>query len=100
MVGSAGATGVQLIDVSTGAVRWSQPLSGRTAVALCPAAALVLDQDLGQLKAYDPGSGRGLLDVRILGDVLGCGATGLVLGRGRTVGFVGFGTVPYLGPSG
>ena len=57
-------------------------------VATCPSAALVADEELGQLAVYQPITGARLAQVKVLGEVLGCGTSGLVLARGRSVGYL------------
>ncbi|MBT8228055.1 MAG: PQQ-binding-like beta-propeller repeat protein [Dactylosporangium sp.] len=94
LVRSADRKAVHAVDLATGAVRWTHPLPARAALTLCPAAAIVLDQDIGRAVAYAPGSGKKLLSARLSADVLGCGESGLVLGRGRKVGVVAFTGTP------
>jgi hypothetical protein len=59
-------------------------------VAITRYAVLVSDPATTNLTAYDPGSGRKLMDAKTDGDVLGYGPTGVLLGRGRTIGFLPF----------
>ena len=87
-VRSADAATIRAVDTASGKQRWSQPLPERAAVTVLRHAVLVLDEDTARLFAYDQDTGRRLLDARILGEVIGSGPTGLILARGRTIGFV------------
>jgi hypothetical protein len=88
MVRSADGATVLAVDTTSGRQRWSRPLPARAATVVLRYVALVLDEATGRLVAYDPDAGRPMLEARILGEVIGAGPNGLVLGRGRTIGFV------------
>jgi outer membrane protein assembly factor BamB len=91
MVRAADGKTVRAVDSATGRQRWSQPLPARAAVTVLGAVVLVLDDETGRLMAYDQESGRRRLEARILGEVIGAGPDGLVLGRGGTIGYVRLG---------
>jgi outer membrane protein assembly factor BamB len=91
MVRAADGKTVRAVDSATGRQRWSQPLPARAAVTVLGSVVLVLDDETGRLMAYDQESGRRRLEARILGEVIGAGPDGLVLGRGGTIGYVRLG---------
>lgn len=88
LVRSADGKLVHAVRTATGAVRWSQPLPARAGFVVCPAAVVIRDEELGIIAAYHPDTGTKLLQSRVLGEVLGCGDAGLVLARGRTIGYL------------
>lgn len=83
---------IKAIDLGSGAVVWARNAAARSEAALTPYAALILDRAVGRLVALEPASGRALLELSTQASILGYGSTGLVLNRGRTVGFVPFGS--------
>src|SRR5207248_2384316 len=72
---------------------WTGGLDPHASVAVTRNAVLVTSAAIGRLAALEPGSGRTLVNVESTATVLGVGADGLVVGRGRTIGYVTFGTV-------
>jgi outer membrane protein assembly factor BamB len=83
---------IKAVDLDSGAALWSREAGAKSEVALTPYAALVLDRAAGRLLAVEPAGGRTLLELSTQASVLGYGPTGLVLYRGRTVGFIPFGS--------
>ncbi len=81
---------IKVIDLADGSKVWERAAPPKSAVAITRYAVLVNDPADGNLKAFSPRAGRQLLDVKTSGEVLGYGPTGLMLGRGRTIGFVPF----------
>jgi hypothetical protein len=93
LVRSADRKTLRVLDLSGGGgTAWTQPVPVRSDIAITRYAVLVSDQATTRLQALDPGSGVVLVDVTSTGEVLGSGPTGLMVGRGRTVGFVRYGT--------
>ena len=82
-----------VIDLGTGGTAWTAGLDPHASVAVTRNAVLVTSAAIGRLAALEPGSGRTLVNVESTATVLGVGADGLVVGRGRTIGYVTFGTV-------
>jgi outer membrane protein assembly factor BamB len=81
---------LKVVDLASGSLLWEQPVAAKSAVAITPYAVLVSDPGAGTLKAYSPRAGRQILDVKTGSDVLGYGPSGLMIGRGRTIGFLPF----------
>jgi hypothetical protein len=81
------------VDAGSGAELWTRPADPHADVAVTRSAVLVTTPATGRLAALEPGSGRTLIDVESQASVLGAGPDGLVLNRGRTIGYVSFGTV-------
>jgi outer membrane protein assembly factor BamB len=92
LVRSADHTSVKAVDLNRGGTLWTRQAAPKSAVAVTRYAVLIADLAVGRLVALDPTSGRVLLDVHSDADVLGYGSTGLILGRGRTIGFLPFGS--------
>jgi hypothetical protein len=76
------------LDPATGAVRWERPLLPKAQPVLCDQITLLADRTRGRIAGYAVDSGRTLLDLRTRAEVIGCGRSGLLLARGRTVGLV------------
>jgi outer membrane protein assembly factor BamB len=92
LVRSADHKAVKAIDLARGATIWTQDAAPKSGVAVTRYAVLIVDLAVGRLVALDPASRRVLLDVHSDADVLGYGPTGLVLSRGRTIGFLPYGS--------
>ncbi len=84
----AGRT-ITVVDVA-GGPRWSHELPAGARARLTPYAVVVDDGPAGRVVGYDVAGGATLVDVATQGSAIGGGPGGLVLGRGRTVGFVPF----------
>jgi outer membrane protein assembly factor BamB len=84
---------IEAVDLASGATAWARPADPHADVAVTRDAVLVTTPATGRLDALEPGSGRPIVGVESTASVLGVGADGLVLGRGRTIGYVTFGTV-------
>jgi hypothetical protein len=59
-------------------------------VGVTPYAIFITDAALGRIVAVDAGSGQVRLDVETSAEVVGVHPDGVVLGRGRTIGFSSF----------
>jgi outer membrane protein assembly factor BamB len=81
---------LKVVDLASGTLLWEQPVAAKSAVAITRYAVLVSDPAAGTLKAYSPRAGRQMLDVKTGSDVLGYGSSGLMIGRGRTIGYLPF----------
>lgn len=78
------------LDLRTAAVRWEHRLPDQARVVLTESAALVVDQQAGRLVGYAPDSANTLIDIGTQADLVACGDDGMVLARGRTLGYVPF----------
>jgi outer membrane protein assembly factor BamB len=73
--------------------RWSRPVHPDGGAALAPYAAVVIDREPQRIVALEPRSGRELANVRSSAKVLAVGRAGMVIGKGRDLGYVRFGGV-------
>jgi outer membrane protein assembly factor BamB len=76
-----------------GVTAWSQEAPPNARIGLTPFAVLVVDPDGGRIMALDPATGQVKLNLASTAVVLGVHSDGIVLGNGRTVGYIGFGAV-------
>ncbi|GAA3259267.1 PQQ-binding-like beta-propeller repeat protein [Dactylosporangium siamense] len=81
---------LQVINLTTGKTAWNKEITAKADVAITRYAVLVNDPGAGTLKAYKPDSGNQILDAKTTSDVLGIGPDGLMISRGRTIGFLPF----------
>ncbi|MEV0134931.1 PQQ-binding-like beta-propeller repeat protein [Dactylosporangium sp. NPDC050688] len=81
---------LQVINLTTGKTAWTQQIGEKADVAITRYAVLVNDTGAGTLKAYKPDSGSLRLDAKTTSDVLGVGPDGLMISRGRNLGFLPF----------
>lgn len=81
------------IDLSNGSKVWEQQTVPKSDVTITRWAVLISDPAAGRIRAYQPDTAKLLVDVKTGGEVLGYGPTGLMIGRGRTIGFVPYGTI-------
>ncbi|KXK58826.1 hypothetical protein AWW66_27615 [Micromonospora rosaria] len=72
--------------------RWSRPSGGKTGVVLTPYAAVISDEKPTRLVAVHPRTGQELLHLRTAANALAIGPGGMVIGEGREIGYVRFGT--------
>jgi outer membrane protein assembly factor BamB len=79
---------LKLIDLASGHQLWTRAAAPKSSVALMRYGVLVRDLDAGTLKGYDLPRGAPIIDVKTGSDLLGFGPTGVMLGRGRTIGFL------------
>lgn len=88
LVRSADKTTVKVVDLARGVTLWTKSVPAKAGVAITSSAVLVEDETVGVITGYAPGNGQTILDVKTGGTVLGYDATGVMLGRGRTIGFL------------
>jgi outer membrane protein assembly factor BamB len=93
VVRTADGTTLRAVNLATGGKAWEQAAPAKAAVAVTRWAVFVSDFAEGRLRAYEPASGRRVVDVKTGSEVLGFGPTGVVIARGRTIGFLPYGTV-------
>lgn len=79
---------LQVINLTTGKTAWKQEITEKADVAITRYAVLVTDPGAGTLRAYRPDNGTVRLDAKTTSDVLGVGPDGLMISRGRTLGFL------------
>ncbi|MEU0553294.1 PQQ-binding-like beta-propeller repeat protein [Dactylosporangium maewongense] len=77
---------LQVINLTTGKTAWKQEIGEKADVAITRYAVLI--RDSGTLKAYKPDNGTLRLDAKTSSDVLGVGPDGLIVSRGRNLGFL------------
>jgi len=82
---------VRAVNLGTGGAAWTRPTQPSAKVGVTAYAVFILDASTDRLVAVDPGSGQVRLDVESGAEVLGISPDGVVLGRGRTIGWIGFG---------
>ncbi|TDB75241.1 PQQ-binding-like beta-propeller repeat protein [Micromonospora sp. KC723] len=80
--------------------RWTRPASDRAGAALTPYAAVLTGEKPNRLIALDPRTGRELVVLRSSAEVLAVGSGGMVIGEGREIGYVRFGTGTGTGTGG
>jgi hypothetical protein len=90
VVRSADKKSIKVLDLSNGGRLWEQAVPAKSDVAITRYAVLVNDSAATNLKAYSSRSGRQVLDLKTTAEVLGYGPSGLMLGRGRTIGYAPF----------
>lgn len=88
LVRTADHHGIRAVDLTRGGVLWSRAAAAKSEVAVTGYAVLVIDREAGRLLALDQPSGSVIVDVSTQASVIGYGPTGLVLARGRTVGYL------------
>jgi outer membrane protein assembly factor BamB len=81
---------LQVINLTTGKTAWKQEIGEKADVAISRYAVLIRDSGAGTVRAYKPDSGALRLDAKTTSDVLGVGPEGLVISRGRNLGFLPF----------
>jgi len=94
LVRSADKTTIKLVDLARGATLWTKSVPAKAGVAVTSSVVFVDDETVGQVSGYAPGSGQKILDVKTDATVLGYSTTGVMLGRGRTIGFLPFSSAP------
>jgi outer membrane protein assembly factor BamB len=82
---------IRAINLGTGGAAWTRPAESSAKVGITAYAVFIVDAATDRLVAVDPGSGQVRLDLKSGAEVLGISPTGVVLGRGRTIGWIGFG---------
>ncbi|MEO3742438.1 PQQ-binding-like beta-propeller repeat protein [Plantactinospora sp. B5E13] len=92
LVRSADKRSVTGHELGIDRARWTRPVHRDGGAALTPYAALVTDRNPDRLVALDPRTGRELANVRSSAEVLAVGPAGMVIGDGRDLGYLRFGT--------
>ncbi|RIV32654.1 outer membrane protein assembly factor BamB family protein [Micromonospora radicis] len=92
VVRTADRGGVAGRELGSGQVRWNRPSGEKAGAALTPYAAVVADEKPNRLVALDPRTGRELVALRTSANALAVGPAGMVVGEGREIGYVRFGT--------
>jgi hypothetical protein len=90
LVRTDGGKNLLVVGLDRGGKLWQQAVPAKADVAISRYAVLVRDAAGGKVQAYAPDSGRLLLDAKTTADVLGVGPGGLMVGRGRTIGYLPF----------
>jgi hypothetical protein len=90
LVRSDGGKKLSVVGFTKGGRLWEKEIPAKADVAISRYAVLVRDAAGGRLLAYAPDSGRLLLEAKSSSDVLGIAENGLMLGRGRTIGYLHF----------
>jgi outer membrane protein assembly factor BamB len=88
LVRSDGGKTLMVVGFEKGGRLWQQAIPAKADVAISRYAVLVRDSAGGKLQAYAPDSGTLLIDAKSTSDVLGVGDHGLMVGRGRTIGYL------------
>jgi hypothetical protein len=88
VVRSADGKTIKVIDLGSGSKLWEQPAPDKAHIAVTRYALVVSDATTSTIKAYNPKTGSKIVDVKTGGGVIGYGRDGLMLGRGRTIGYV------------
>jgi hypothetical protein len=76
-----------------GATLWTRDVPPKARVGLTPYGLFISDSAGERLTVLDPASGQLKLNISTGSVVLGIHPAGVLLGRGRTVGFIGFGAI-------
>jgi len=90
LIRTDGGKTMQVINLTKGGKAWQQDIPAKADIAITRYAVLVRDSAGGKVLAYTPDTGRTLLDAKTTSDVLGIGERGLMIGRGRTIGYLPF----------
>ena len=90
IVRSADKKTIKLYDLSSGSKLWEQSVPAKCDIAITRYAVLVNDPTATNLKGYSPRTGHQVLDLKTTAEVLGYGPNGVMLGRGRTIGYAPF----------
>jgi hypothetical protein len=81
-------------ELGVRAPRWSRPVQPEAGAALARYAAVIVERKPDRIIALDPRTGRELINLHSSAKVLALGPGGMVIGEGREIGYVRFGTVP------
>ena len=90
LVRSADRKILKLIVLGDGSKAWERPVPDKAHLAITSYSVLVGDPAAGRIIAYEIETGRQQIEAETGGEVLGYGPTGLMIGRGRTIGFLPF----------
>jgi hypothetical protein len=78
---------------SRGTTVWARDIAPKARVGMTPYGVFIADSAGERLTVVDTASGQVKLNITTSADVLGLHADGVLLSRGRTVGFMGFGVI-------
>jgi hypothetical protein len=92
VIRDAGARAVHVRSFSRDRTVWRRAVDQKAQAALTPYAVVVVGTGPRRVTALDPASGAVLAEARTDGRVLAVGPDGMVLGEGRDVAYVRFGT--------
>jgi hypothetical protein len=81
---------IRAVRLDGGGQVWARDVQSSAKVGVTPYAIFITDAAIGRVAAVDAGSGQLRLDVETTGEVVGVAPAGVVLGRGRTIGFSSF----------
>jgi outer membrane protein assembly factor BamB len=81
---------LRALNLGSGGVSWTRPAESSAKVGITAYAVFIVDAATDRLTAVDPGSGQVRLDVESGAEVLGISPNGVVLGRGRNIGYIAF----------
>jgi hypothetical protein len=90
VVRSADRKQIRALSLTGGGVAWSRAAQPSAKVGVTAYAVFISDAATERLVAVGPGSGQVRLDLGTGAQVLGVHPAGVVLGRGRTIGFSSF----------
>lgn len=81
---------IRALRLDGGGQAWSREVQSSAKVGVTPYAIFITDAAVERVVAVDPGSGQVRLDLKTGAEVIGVAPAGVVLGRGRTIGFNSF----------
>jgi hypothetical protein len=85
-------------ELSVDRARWSRAAGGKSGAALTPYAAVIAEEKPSRLIAVDPRTGRELVVLRTSANALAVGPNGMIIGEGREIGYVRWGTGGSVAP--
>ncbi|MEV8514470.1 PQQ-binding-like beta-propeller repeat protein [Dactylosporangium sp. NPDC051484] len=88
LVRTDGGKNLSVVGFERGGRLWQQAVPAKADVAVSRYAVLVRDSAQGKVTAYAPDSGRVLIEAKTTAEVLGIGERGLMVSRGRTIGYL------------
>jgi outer membrane protein assembly factor BamB len=90
VIRNAAGNQLRAVGLASGRVAWTRPVPASVKVGVTVYAVFLFDPAANKLTAVDPGSGQVRLDLETAAQVLGIHPAGVVLARGRTIGFIAF----------
>jgi hypothetical protein len=90
VIRSANGNQIRALSLANGRVAWTRPATSSVKVGVTAYAVFLSDPAVNKLTAVDPGSGQVRLDLKTGARVVGIHPGGVVLGRGRTIGYIAF----------
>ena len=79
-------------ELSADRTRWTRPAGSRSGAALTPYAVVLTEEKPSRLVAVEPRGGRVLAELRTSANALAVGPNGMIVGEGREIGYVRWGT--------